>query len=282
MKVSMKKYFSHFYFIALLVFINPSSAFSDTPARSCPQLLDSRSQTRNLLTDVSDACSLVASISARALCLSSGITQGEFSQIRDIAEEVLDQFPPTEYFYVGLGRSPTPIIAYFHATGIQGARNLPLSGFRLYPPSENRDHSHQTLFVFWEGKILNHFRLFLPTLEELGDKKIILIDYAQFGESLSSARAYLNKYYDGLGRGDLVQAVALTGNSTKLIPDLDDQYIINLNKFNSVKFSMLFQFYEKYAEFGKFDFTEQRSENLIRNSLYVELVENFRSRIIPK
>jgi len=50
--------------------------------------------------------------------------------IRKIAESIVREYPPQEYIYVGLGRSPSSLVAYLSSNGYQ-ALTLPLGGLKL-------------------------------------------------------------------------------------------------------------------------------------------------------
>jgi hypothetical protein len=52
-------------------------------------------------------------------------SEGWAGGIRDIAQSIVDECPPDQYIYVGLGRSPSPLVAYLSTHGYT-AVTLPL------------------------------------------------------------------------------------------------------------------------------------------------------------
>lgn len=267
---------SLFQLVIFFTLLNPNIALSNKPFDSCHAILNQSTSNNSFLSSALEACALVVSISK---CITSRISNLEFYQIQKITLQITNQFPSEEYVYVGLGQSPTPILAYLKASGIEDAVNLPLSDFRSYPGSANMPFPYLTLFHSWEDKLFNHFNRFLPSKTELRGKKVLIIDYAQTGESLGAAKSYLSNYYESLGLNDLVTAVAITGHSNKLVPDLADEFIITLNLLSAVKLSMRFESYERFSEFGEFNLVEHSSLSLKQNPLYLELIDSFRSRI---
>lgn len=43
------------------------------------------------------------------------ITELEYRLLESVAEKILKDFPPAKYYYVGVGRSPSALIAYLEA-----------------------------------------------------------------------------------------------------------------------------------------------------------------------
>lgn len=62
----------------------------------------------------------------------------DFIKVRLLAEEMLKQCPPDDCLLVGIGRSPTPLIAMIQAMlGPEAAMNIPRSDLRLLEPPDS-------------------------------------------------------------------------------------------------------------------------------------------------
>ncbi|MFJ9443427.1 hypothetical protein ACIRRH_16370 [Kitasatospora sp. NPDC101235] len=138
------------------------------------------------------------------------------------ARLVVEKYPPTEYFYLGLGRSPAGVVAYLHESD-HGAMSMPLSSFRPRP----QDPMAVAGWGLVDGlgrpnpvpseRQLDHLKLAFDT--ELGSltadvlrgRKVLMIDYVQGAQSLVAAQHYVQEYLRS--RSDLdspvVEALAM-------------------------------------------------------------------------
>jgi hypothetical protein len=138
-------------------------------------------------------------------------------EIVSLAQKVQILCPPEDCYYLGVGRSPTPIVAYFQTINPLLSSTLPLSSFRFqHPyPSTLQAQKDQELRLK-EGvleRIYEHFDRFLPQEEQLDQKRILLMDYTVTGMSLSSTLYYVRKYYEERGPSFQVDAVAFLSNA---------------------------------------------------------------------
>lgn len=106
-------------------------------------------------------------------------------QIRDVADEILKRFPPQEYAYVGVGRSPSALMAFMKALGLEQIFNVPLTGVRGANVLSEEDR--ELLF--------QHFDLFAPNSRRSHLRKVVLIDYVQSGKSALRALELFKNYY---------------------------------------------------------------------------------------
>ncbi|RKT83055.1 Papain fold toxin 1, glutamine deamidase [Saccharopolyspora antimicrobica] len=131
--------------------------------------------------------------------------------VNELTTWVTDQYPPDQYSYVGLGRSPAPVMAALQSLG-HDAVSVPLSSFRPGPPSElnsildrvfNRPGADTTPLTDAQwGMLRAHFQEFVGT----PDRDIVLIDYTQTALSLVSAQFHLQQH---LGPDVQVHALAM-------------------------------------------------------------------------
>lgn len=103
----------------------------------------------------------------------------DFDQVQTVAEAVMAQYPPDQYHYIGLGKSPTPIIAFVQAYGETAdmdisASNLPLSKFShkidRMSPAEEAD-AGPALDREQNVRLQAHFERFVPLASDLKGKK---------------------------------------------------------------------------------------------------------------
>jgi hypothetical protein len=115
------------------------------------------------------------------------ISAAEFQFIERVAKNIQKSFPAEKYYYVGLGRSPTPIIAYLQLENLS-ADHLPAtsvkwaSRFEWFKPEESEN-------------IRAHFERFLPSSAELKGRKILLIDHVESGLGLKKVRSYIRGFF---------------------------------------------------------------------------------------
>ncbi len=130
-------------------------------------------------------CFLLNSISSFAV-----IGKKEFQSVQQVSTYILLQYPRNEYIYIGIGRSPVPVMAYLQTEDETLVRNIPLTGFRYGEVSTSPQ-----LCLDEEKRLYQHFDQFLPTHSDLnGRKKALIIDFSFTGRSISAAKKYFKKY----------------------------------------------------------------------------------------
>ena len=109
------------------------------------------------------------------------LSRRRYEDIRDGSLELLRQYPPRRYYYLTLGRSPTPIAAFLENLGADHT-NLPVSGLRKAQVAGNE--------VAWFA----HFDRFLPKEALEGSRTLLLIDRSTTGATLLKAQSILQAY----------------------------------------------------------------------------------------
>lgn len=118
------------------------------------------------------------------------IPQRAFRDLERLTLRIFSQYSPKEYCYIGIGSSPTPLIALFQELGLP-ASNFPFSRSSLHN-SKIKNEKPDTL----AGKnIIKHFQHFTPSQTDPNSicyhRKILFIDYAHTGKSLSQFESAL-------------------------------------------------------------------------------------------
>ncbi len=114
--------------------------------------------------------------------------EGEYESIRDASLKIIYKYPPAHHFYLGIGRSPTPLIRFFHELGLRNHQSIPLSQLRVltvYKPQQLKEI---------ESKYFQHFDNVLK-LGLIRNKTLVLIDYVDSGDSLQIAKLFLSDYF---------------------------------------------------------------------------------------
>lgn len=205
----------------------------------------------------------------------------EFESVEKASKYILKHYPRGQYIYVGLGRSPVPVMAYLQSETNTLVRNVPLTDFRY------GTDGHPKLSAKEESRLVQHFDEYLPSNCELeGRKKILLVDFAFGGGSIAAGLAYFSIYIEH-HRKQLtsVQGLAITmDNSTKALasafPTLDIFPLLAQNQADPERFDhflmmMASRLYKDRAEYEGFDI---RNPTRLKARLeYQEFVEEMKA-----
>jgi hypothetical protein len=171
----------------------------------------------------------------------------EYPDIRNTGLKIFHDFPPGKTWYLGPGRSPTPLMAFFEGIGVHSISGMPLSGMRDYPRLAREIPNT-------EQKLHNHFAKWLPKPEALkaaGTKKILVIDYTASGEGLINTVQELRRYFASIGLKIEVQGLGLYSNrEAESILRQHGMHAINLD--TPLWFAFLQHGYDSWAKYGSF------------------------------
>lgn len=136
--------------------------------------------------------------------------------IRDLGDRILHDYPPHVYLYVGLGRSPAPLMAYLQSIRVR-CLSIPLSSFRprnvqwsITDDALGGRHARMTLLQ--QRALFAHFRQFIS--RRPARNRILLIDFCVSGQSLLAGMEQLQQFLAGEGYDDIaVHALAICRDS---------------------------------------------------------------------
>lgn len=140
----------------------------------------------------------------------TGQVLGDHSQnstttsVVDLGAALLELYPPNQYAYVSLGRSPTPVHAFLWQMKKSGhpiyAEALPFSSASSMPAYLRYDRVASQDRTHYVKKLFDHFEDYLGGLlnrmakEPNAPQKIVLIDFAVSGKSLGIGKRYLDLF----------------------------------------------------------------------------------------
>lgn len=130
------------------------------------------------------------------------LSQSEYEALRDLSLRILERYPVERYRFVGLGRSPAPIIAFFESLAPDLAFTMPGSGLKRRLSRNSRRAFRRTF-----DRLATERGVFADA------KELVLLDFVQSGKSLRQAGRIL--------RGHLRKQRALSLLSKRHIPKLE-------------------------------------------------------------
>jgi hypothetical protein len=101
-----------------------------------------------------------------------------------------------------------------------------------------------------EANLFAHFRRFLPTKEQLGGRKILLLDYAQGGGSVVGAEEYVSKYLaQNSPEQKLEVAVLAPSNELPKVTEAKKPYrVISIEQHKILAMRLRFSWFKQAAE----------------------------------
>lgn len=113
----------------------------------------------------------------------------DFIEVLLITKEITRRFPPSQFIYITVGKSLTPISALLHVMGHEVV-NLPFTKGNQWDPDKHGEYFSE------------HLSEFLPSVTELFNKKILFLDYVvngSFRKFLTMLKDFesRNKSYNG-------------------------------------------------------------------------------------
>jgi len=111
------------------------------------------------------------------------LNRANYENLRNYGKAIMQKFPPDRYYYVGVGRTAGPVIAFLKNVSGDIAANFPSSQAGGAPAglASFRDNYHA------------HVDAMIPEAVRRGDRKIVLIDQSG-GSSLKGIKAVFDDY----------------------------------------------------------------------------------------
>jgi len=181
----------------------------------------------------------------------------EYEKLFKVTELITETYPPGEYLYVGVGGSPTGILAMMeYFLGVSNIAHLPLAGQgRLYDDGEggriNQDHPLYKTFI---RRLGIHFNRFLPPKAYEG-RKILLIDFISSGQGITDVRDELKSYFGRRKITAEVEALAMHNERTSgIAQELVRDGVLTLElELGSIGGNLSNEIYDTYRKYEKFN-----------------------------
>ncbi len=180
--------------------------------------------------------------------------QYNYAQLRTATTELLRRYPADRSFFVGVGRSPAPLVAILQNLHPDLAINFPASGLSGRSGIDRR----------YLGEYHRHFAAFFPPEVIWGHRDIVLIDRSVGGHSIATLKWLLQEWLVGIGSKVQVRGVGFSNYiSAKGVDRIDTQRFPVLSELLQEPFETWF------GEFvGSHPIGLRRLEDLRRNSGY--------------
>ena len=208
-----------------------------------------------------------------------------YSESVEIALRVLKECPPQTCVPIGLGRSPSSVLAVLSIL-LDDAYQLPLSNFR-YNLKENGAFPNKVLSFEREERLHNHLSEFLPSEEALKGRKVLLIDYSLGGSSLFAAETYIRRYLKKVNQQTQIASFMMLRRYTDNLEIINsvahDQYKIkaftafDMSKYPVVDSYLLSSSLDQFSLYGSFDLKVDK--RVRKNSKHRLLVKRVRSAL---
>jgi len=203
-------------------------------------------------------------------------SEPNYPEIKAIVTEILKQYPAEEHYFLGIGRGPTPIIAFIQLMGIS-AENIPLSHFGYFP-IDNEWGKVAPAPVEVKGslmfkRIFEHFESYIPSAKDIGSKKLVIIDFSYTGLSIVSVHSFLKVFLEQKRSGIRLGMVTLQSGAGLLhLSDKYDYYmsrkglVIDLGDYPGLDYAMSNSLYDEYSEFGFYNLLKPNPKGLVRRT----------------
>lgn len=165
-------------------------------------------------------------------------SEAEYIDLRNSVMTMLGRYSPDENFFIGLGRDPTPIMAFLHNLGgDEMAMNFPASGSGTW---QSRGPSQSEVDVYFDK--------LLPESLIKGNRDIVLIDQTEAGRTLRGFPPYIQAYLKKKGFKGQVKKVAFSSESQAAgidVIDTNDSPIVS--QFLWDPYEGVFSEYERHV-----------------------------------
>ena len=151
------------------------------------------------------------------------ITKPNYDQFRGAVVDLLRRFPPSQHVFVGVGRSPAPLMALMQNLDSKLAFNFPASGLRAQDPTR------------YFAAYAEHFAALLPAEVLRGNKSIVLVDrsVAGSGSSIAKLKGVLETYLHSIGSSVKVKGIGFSESAPayglEFLPTTSYPVLNNLN-----------------------------------------------------
>lgn len=195
-----------------------------------------------------------------------------------VTEKVIKLHPPENTIYIGMGRSPTPIMLALELLFPGSVFNLPLTGIAY----ENRFHKIMNANENEFQHIMNDYLKRLPSIQNMKSKKIVFIDYTSTGRGFNNACNYFTKFFNLLGI-EKINFIALEGFPSDSEPvainyELKNVSVLDMKPYKHLEHALGSLSYDTYSSVGVFDPSSQQEPLDIFIERFKEFKKSFEKK----
>lgn len=220
------------------------------------------------------------------------IRHDEYCELRNLCANLLSFYSLRDTYFLGIGRSPTPIIGFLQEQESVSAKNIPLSCFRHRPsgraieiPDGKKKDRYRSLCPKMQAALYQHFdRFFLFDQDIFSRKQWVLLDFSQTGDTLASVHDYLNLYLRHRHprtkpRLEILCLADPKSDESRISATLSGRSfrIFQVKHYPCLCSGFCLQRYDLASEYGSFFIERGNSEDLFRNESYDRLRRSIRN-----
>ena len=195
-----------------------------------------------------------------------------FAELEQFGQEIINLFPPDQYLYIGIGRSPAPVIAWLQMkTQAKNIVQIPLSEFRLCTPIDS-DNIGLPEFPSDDAraKLFRHFDNYLRMNSGFHEKWLV-IDVAESGNTLRSAGFALKEYAAEHKLDNSIEMLAIAENNHEKQSYLEMGMHVAMAQYNpgvdcyvtALEYFLIFGPGKKYAPYGELNWADLLSASTV-------------------
>lgn len=155
------------------------------------------------------------------------LSSAAYSDLRELVQtDLFKACPPESSFYLALGQSPTPVLAFIQNLGIEQAGDLPLTSVASIESAMQFPQFDETA----REELNQHLKRFVPSPKLLKDRQLCMVDLVMTGHSLIAAKRMVRLFYAEHYR--VVLNIKTVGFDERLG---DSSALLNVDKMISTK-----------------------------------------------
>jgi hypothetical protein len=199
-----------------------------------------------------------------AALTAAGVPEPEYLAMKTTAMRLFGKYAPGEHFFIGIGRSPTQLVATMELLGHGSAMNLPASGI-----AEGQDS---------DPAYMEHFRATIPDDAFVSGKTIVLMDLVNTGAALRQMERLLRSYMKSRGFGNPIQGVGFSGNAVTISGAQGQTYdnFVLADDLNPLLQGMV---YNERGQYPEFHVGQTPRTTLVQLPYYQQLLDALRQRM---
>ncbi len=181
----------------------------------------------------------------------------DYEDIKTVSVDIIENFSPTNYQYVFLGGSPTPILAFFENLGLE------VEVASLSFPSA-LSHHFDADDEFYAPFLKSFTNVIKKKLNLNPDKKYLFIDYAHSGTTLKGLMMLINDAHI------YPEKVEYLGIHSEQFPEQLTDSDVHLMQNNRLGMSFFFEKYKPYRPYPSVKIGNEDYKNKKIRPLYIK------------